>query len=125
MSKLTVTFLGLQANLYPSTTIPLLNMCTALVSLFFHWYILGAVGSIALGMDILGYDQNLTFPSWCWINPEVDNALFWQYFTGKLWEMLSYILVGVLYALIKHKLHVQVFLIVPLQGQDFGIGLVR
>lgn len=64
---------------------------------FFFRVFKGFVTMIALAVDVLGYDQTLDQASWCWIDPRVQNALFWQFFTGKFWEMLSYVLIVVLY----------------------------
>jgi hypothetical protein len=66
------------------------------------------IASVTLGLDVLGYDKTLAFPSWCWIEPTVSRALFWQYFSGKFWEMLAYVIVCVMYAVIKYKLEMQV-----------------
>ena len=52
-------------------------------------------------MDVTGYDDQLAHPSWCWIDPGRSDVLFWQYFTGKAWEIASYIATAVLYTLIK------------------------
>ena len=56
---------------------------------------------MVLALDVTGYDEHLDHPSWCWIDPHRSDALFWQYFTGKSWEICSYIVTVVLYTLIK------------------------
>ncbi|KAJ8303200.1 hypothetical protein KUTeg_019596 [Tegillarca granosa] len=67
------------------------------------WGLPGFITTMALAVDVLGYDQTLDQASWCWIDPRVQNALFWQFFTGKFWEILSYIFIVVLYTTIIKK----------------------
>ncbi len=67
-----------------------------------------AVGASCLAYDVIGYDDDLTFPSWCWIDPERDDALFWQYFSGKAWEIAAYVITVILYTIIKGHLIAQV-----------------
>ncbi|CAG2206704.1 GPR157 [Mytilus edulis] len=59
---------------------------------------------IALSTNVLGYDTTLDQPSWCWIDPRVPHALFWQFFTGKFWEICTYIATIVLYSMSKTTL---------------------
>jgi len=65
------------------------------------FYFIAFVTMVALSTNVLGYDTTLDQPSWCWINPSVTNALFWQFFTGKFWEIISYIATVVLYSIVK------------------------
>lgn len=67
----------------------------------FVFYFIAFVTTVALSTNVLGYDTTLDQPSWCWINPIVSNALFWQFFTGKFWEIISYIATVVLYSIVK------------------------
>ena|SRR6218665_448180 len=71
---------------------------------------LAVIGIVAWSLDVLGNDATLNWPSWCWISPNVMvvNILFWQYMTGKAWEIVCYFLTAVLYALIKCTLQKQV-----------------
>ena len=65
---------------------------------------------IAASVDVIGYDDQLGHPSWCWIDPGRSDVLFWQYFTGKAWEIVSYIMTAVLYTLVKLFLMKQVII---------------
>ncbi|CAC5412244.1 GPR157 [Mytilus coruscus] len=65
------------------------------------WILPATITIIALSTNILGYDTTLDQPSWCWIDPRVPNALFWQFFTGKFWEICTYIATVVLYSMVK------------------------
>ena len=68
------------------------------------------IAIVAWSLDVIGYDKNLDQPSWCWIDPEttVVNALFWQYMTGKAWEMASYVITVVQYTVVQWKIRRQV-----------------
>ncbi|XP_070177898.1 G-protein coupled receptor 157-like [Littorina saxatilis] len=68
------------------------------------WGVPALVTVIALSCDVLGYDPNLHQASWCWIDPEADNSLFWTFFTGKAWELSACLLTVVLYSAIKISL---------------------
>ncbi|XP_064607989.1 G-protein coupled receptor 157-like [Liolophura sinensis] len=71
---------------------------------YFHlacWVFPAIIASVALGFDVLGYDQSLDQATWCWIDPRVPHALFWQFFTGKAWEIISCVLTTALYARLK------------------------
>ncbi|KAL3865720.1 hypothetical protein ACJMK2_043080 [Sinanodonta woodiana] len=64
------------------------------------WIPPGIIVIVALSMNVLGYDQALDQASWCWIDPRVPNALFWQFLTGKFWEILAYITTVILYLMV-------------------------
>lgn len=51
----------------------------------------------ALAFNVIGYDHNLDSASWCWIDPTTPNAVVWQLFTGKVWEITCYVITCVLY----------------------------
>ncbi|XP_071170906.1 G-protein coupled receptor 157-like [Mytilus edulis] len=65
------------------------------------WLLPATITIIALSTNVLGYDTTLDQPSWCWIDPRVPHALFWQFFTGKFWEICTYIATIVLYSMVK------------------------
>ncbi|KAL5005404.1 hypothetical protein ScPMuIL_018860 [Solemya velum] len=65
------------------------------------WSLPAVIAVLALSMDVLGYDESLHQASWCWIDPRVENALFWQFFTGKFWEIVAYIATLILYTKVK------------------------
>ena len=65
------------------------------------FFLSGVVGIVALSVDVIGYDDRLDHPSWCWVDPDRPDVLFWQYFTGKAWEIGAYVATAALYTLIK------------------------
>ena len=82
---------------------------------------------VALSCDVLGYDPNLHQASWCWIDPEAPNPLFWTFFTGKAWELTASVLTLGLYSAIKlhlfrHKVGLSAWLhIMPCSFQGSGV----
>ena len=58
---------------------------------------------MVLSSDVIGYDDDVA-PSWCWIDPDIDNQVMWQYIAGKLWEILAFITILILYGMIKYAL---------------------
>ena len=65
----------------------------------------------ALSVGVLGRNEHSHKPSWCWINPDAGPAastLWWQYFTGKAWEVACYVVILALYVPVKCKLQKQV-----------------
>ena len=57
--------------------------------------------------DVIGYDPDVA-PSWCWIDPNTERQTLWQYVAGKLWEILAFVVILVLYSAIKVTLWKQV-----------------
>jgi len=70
----------------------------------------GIVAVTALSLGVLGHDEDLHMPSWCWIDPNVHllSALCWQYITGKAWEITCYFVIVGLYLPVKCKIQRQV-----------------
>jgi len=70
----------------------------------------GIVSVTALSLGVLGHDDNLRCPSWCWIDPDVRllSSLSWQYITGKAWEIACYFVIVGLYVPVKCKIQKQV-----------------
>lgn len=59
----------------------------------------GLVAVVTLSLGVIGYDKNIA--SWCWIDPDTPAILFWQFFTGKAWEMSTYLLTIVMYSVVR------------------------
>lgn len=68
---------------------------------------------VTLVRNRYGYNNSLSESQiwWCWVKvkkhetyPETLLPLFWQLFTGKFWEINSYIIVVVLYSLVRYKI---------------------
>jgi len=70
----------------------------------------GVVTVTALSLGVLGRNRHTLEPSWCWVDPDAGPAstLWWQYFTGKAWEIACYVVIFVLYVPVKCKLQKQV-----------------
>lgn len=49
----------------------------------------------------IGYDASDVSVGWCWIDLEAEDRVLWMLLTGKLWEMLAYVALPVLYLLIR------------------------
>ena len=64
----------------------------------------------ALSVGVLGHDDDLHRPSWCWIDPDVQllSTVWWQYITGKAWEISCYFIIIALYVHVRCKIQKQV-----------------
>uniref|UniRef100_K1Q5D0 Uncharacterized protein n=1 Tax=Magallana gigas TaxID=29159 RepID=K1Q5D0_MAGGI len=69
------------------------------ISSFLWMVIIGLVAVVTLSLGVIGYDKNIA--SWCWIDPDTPAILFWQFFTGKAWEMSTYLLTIVMYSVVR------------------------
>ena len=70
----------------------------------------GIVAVTALALGVLGHNDDLHEPSWCWIDPDVQllSTVWWQYITGKAWEISCYFIIIALYVHVRCKLQKQV-----------------
>ena len=70
---------------------------------FVSWIIPAVLTAVALGENRLGYAQFGDTAGWCWIRGQVDetDTILWMVFTGKGWEIVSYVVVVTLYVMIK------------------------
>ncbi|XP_036901206.1 G-protein coupled receptor 157 [Sturnira hondurensis] len=53
----------------------------------------------------IGYDDSDVSVGWCWIDLEAEDHVLWMLLTGKLWEMLAYVTLPVLYLLIRKHIN--------------------
>lgn len=86
----------------------------------------GLVAVVTLSLGVIGYDKNIA--SWCWIDPDTPAILFWQFFTGKAWEMSTYLLTIIMYSVVrgflfKHVSRRLVHAVSDLVLWSLGIGL--
>ncbi|XP_031554365.1 G-protein coupled receptor 157-like [Actinia tenebrosa] len=75
---------------------------------FFGWAIPLVITAIALGKGALGDDDNNFSAGWCWIKTKGKNKteqLLWMLFTGKAWEIATYILIAVFYTALRCYIH--------------------
>ncbi|KAM9444756.1 G-protein coupled receptor 157 isoform 1-T1 [Clarias gariepinus] len=77
--------------------------------LYFHliryWGVPVAITVAAVSLQKIGYDASEVSVGWCWINIEEDDHVMWMLLTGKIWELLAYLILPVLYILIKRHIH--------------------
>ncbi|MEE6485102.1 hypothetical protein FKM82_014174 [Ascaphus truei] len=55
----------------------------------------------AVSLQKIGYDASFVSVGWCWISIEAEDKLMWMLLTGKVWEILAYFTLPVLYILIR------------------------
>ncbi|KAG8434416.1 hypothetical protein GDO86_012694 [Hymenochirus boettgeri] len=55
----------------------------------------------AVFLEKIGYDASYVSVGWCWIRIDIEDKLLWMLLAGKIWEILAYLMLPVLYILIK------------------------
>ena len=83
------------------------------------WGIPVTLVSLAYVLGKLGNDGDRVTSGWCWINVSLNwkDQVLWMLLAGKLWEIIAYFVIAVLYALIKRsmKKEVKIMLLIFLQ----------
>lgn len=79
----------------------------------------------AIVEDVVGHDETLPFPSWCWIDPNRPDVLAWQYLSGKAWEIACYVITVILYAAVKVHLIKQVVYMVKVYVHKQVLYMVK
>ncbi|KAM4873364.1 G-protein coupled receptor 157-like isoform 2-T2 [Thomomys bottae] len=69
------------------------------------WGIPLVITVAAVALKKIGYDASDTTVGWCWIDLEAEDRLLWMLLTGKLWEMLAYVLLPLLYLLVRKHIN--------------------
>ncbi|NXH50180.1 GP157 protein, partial [Dicaeum eximium] len=69
------------------------------------WGVPLAITVAAVALRKIGYDASNVSVGWCWVNLEAEDRLLWMLLTGKVWEMLAYVTLPVLYILIKKHIN--------------------
>ncbi|XP_003928094.3 G-protein coupled receptor 157 isoform X1 [Saimiri boliviensis] len=59
----------------------------------------------AVALKKIGYDASDVSVGWCWIDLAAEDHLLWMLLTGKLWEMLAYVLLPLLYLLVRKHIN--------------------
>uniref|UniRef100_A0A8D0HUP1 G-protein coupled receptors family 2 profile 2 domain-containing protein n=1 Tax=Sphenodon punctatus TaxID=8508 RepID=A0A8D0HUP1_SPHPU len=75
---------------------------------FFHlvnWGIPFGITVAAVVLNKIGYDASNVSVGWCWINLEAEDRVLWMLLTGKLWEIMAYVILPILYILIKKHIN--------------------
>ncbi|XP_005620658.2 G-protein coupled receptor 157 [Canis lupus familiaris] len=69
------------------------------------WGVPLAITVAAVALKKIGYDASDVSVGWCWIDLEAEDRILWMLLTGKLWEMLAYVTLPVLYLLIRKHIN--------------------
>ncbi|NXR95439.1 GP157 protein, partial [Hypocryptadius cinnamomeus] len=69
------------------------------------WGVPLAITVAAVALKKIGYDASNVSVGWCWVNLDAEDRLLWMLLTGKVWEMLAYVTLPVLYLLIKKHIN--------------------
>lgn len=75
----------------------------------------------AVALKKIGYDASDVSVGWCWIDLEAKDHVLWMLLTGKLWEMLAYILLPLLYLLVRKHINRAVGAALRTQGPPHGL----
>lgn len=73
--------------------------------LFLSWGVPLVITVAAVALKKIGYDASDVSVGWCWIDLEAEDRVLWMLLTGKLWEMLAYVSLPVLYFLIRKHIN--------------------
>uniref|UniRef100_A0A8U7N9A9 G protein-coupled receptor 157 n=1 Tax=Corvus moneduloides TaxID=1196302 RepID=A0A8U7N9A9_CORMO len=69
------------------------------------WGVPLAITVAAVALKKIGYDASNVSVGWCWVNLDAEDRLLWMLLTGKVWEILAYVTLPVLYILIKKHIN--------------------
>ncbi|XP_064137293.1 G-protein coupled receptor 157 isoform X1 [Loxodonta africana] len=69
------------------------------------WGVPLAITVAAVSLKKIGYDASDVSVGWCWIDLEAEDRALWMLLTGKLWELLAYVTLPVIYILIKKHIN--------------------
>lgn len=84
------------------------------------WGIPVTMVSLARALRKLGNDGDRVTSGWCWINESLNwkDEVLWMLLAGKLWEIIAYFAIAVLYALIKRSMKKEVKIIMLILMQE-------
>ncbi|NXT56624.1 GP157 protein, partial [Pluvianellus socialis] len=69
------------------------------------WGIPLVITVAAVALKKIGYDASNVSVGWCWVNLDAEDRVLWMLLTGKVWEILAYVTLPVLYMLIKKHIN--------------------
>lgn len=72
---------------------------------FHSWGVPLAITIAAVALKKIGYDASNVSVGWCWVNLDAEDRVLWMLLTGKVWEILAYVTLPVLYILIKRHIN--------------------
>lgn len=85
----------------------LYKLCCVFLSntVWYSWGVPLAITVAAVSLQKIGYDASEVSVGWCWISIDEKDHVLWMLLTGKIWELLAYVILPVLYILIKRHIH--------------------
>ncbi|MBN3294658.1 GP157 protein, partial [Polypterus senegalus] len=72
--------------------------------LWFHilsWGLPLGITVAAVSLQKIGYDASRVSVGWCWVRIQAKDHILWMLLTGNLWEIMAYLILPLLYLLIK------------------------
>ncbi|XP_006885840.1 PREDICTED: probable G-protein coupled receptor 157 [Elephantulus edwardii] len=69
------------------------------------WGVPLAITVAAVVLKKIGYDASDVSVGWCWIDLQAEDSTLWMLLTGKLWELLAYVTLPVIYILIRKHIN--------------------
>ncbi|XP_012518066.1 PREDICTED: probable G-protein coupled receptor 157 isoform X2 [Propithecus coquereli] len=69
------------------------------------WGVPLAITVAAVALKKIGYDASDVSVGWCWIDLGAEDRVLWMLLTGKLWEMLAYVTLPLLYLLVRKHIN--------------------
>nr|XP_012646924.1 probable G-protein coupled receptor 157 isoform X2 [Microcebus murinus] len=69
------------------------------------WGVPLAITVAAVALKKIGYDASDVSVGWCWIDLEAEDRILWMLLAGKLWEMLAYVTLPLLYLLVRKHIN--------------------
>ena len=98
--------------LYISMTRKLPRVAERLMVVFhlLGWGVPAIIVSIAVATSKLGNNHDVVSSGWCWVDTTMDwdQQLLWMLLAGKGWEMAAYVIITVLYVLVKRNIQKEV-----------------
>ncbi|XP_072739837.1 G-protein coupled receptor 157 isoform X4 [Ciconia boyciana] len=70
-----------------------------------RWGVPLGITVAAVALKKIGYDASNVSVGWCWVNLDAEDRVLWMLLTGKVWEILAYVTLPVLYILIKKHIN--------------------
>ena len=86
------------------------------------WGIPVLIVTVAASLNKLGDNGNKVSAGWCWvdINLNWSDQVLWMLLAGKLWEVIAYVVIAVLYALLKRNMKKEVTSLLKMYKKLFG-----
>ncbi|XP_068189831.1 G-protein coupled receptor 157 [Antennarius striatus] len=69
------------------------------------WGVPLAITIAAVALNKIGYDASEVSVGWCWVRIHASDRVLWMLLTGKIWEFMAYLMLPILYILIRRHIH--------------------